>query len=98
MVFVFGVPIYVCFNCAKNSNLVCPDELACVDPFVPVIVGVDSACVLKCNTKARWLVGTGDGGDMITPCGSVDGGRGCLLRKCGGGVCWSLVIGCVCVS
>ena len=67
--FCFRGPVNVGFDCAKNSNFVTIDCLASVNPFAPVVVGVNSACVLKSDVKGGGKVLSGNGGEVIAPGG-----------------------------
>ena len=67
--FCFWGPVNVGFDCAKNSNFVTIYGLTSVNPFAPVVVGVNSACVLKSNAKGGWEVLRGNGGEVIAPGG-----------------------------
>ena len=58
--FVFGCPMEVCFNSAEYSNVVIIDVTACMDPLTPVVVCVNSSCVLECYSEGcgkakRWM-------------------------------------------
>ena len=62
LMFCFRSPVNVSFYSAKNSYFVAIDGLASVDPFAPVVVSVNAACVLKGDSKGGGLVLSGDGG------------------------------------
>ena len=49
--FCFRCPVDVSFYSAKDSYFVAIDCLASVDPFAPVVVSVNAACVLKGDAK-----------------------------------------------
>ena len=43
------------FDGAEDSYLVVIDKTARVNPFAPILVGIDSACILESNTESGWL-------------------------------------------
>ena len=55
LVFGFGSPLSVGFNGTKDSDVVLVYETARVNPFAPILVGLDSACILESNTEGGWL-------------------------------------------
>ena len=58
--FCFWGPVNVGFDGAKNSYFVTIDGLASVNPFAPVVVSVNAACVLKGDAKCGGQVLSGD--------------------------------------
>ena len=58
----FNIPVDVCFNGPKDTNVAAIYGLTGVDPFAPVVVSVNAACVLKGDSKGGGLVLSGDGG------------------------------------
>ena len=66
------------FNSTKDSDVVVVDEAASVNPFAPILVGIDSTGVLEGKTECCWLLGVGDRCQGVAP---GVGGEGCLI-------CW----------
>ena len=64
---MFGCPMDVCLNRAKDANGIVFDELAGVVPGGPVLITIDSACVLECDTKSGRCVGFCKEGHSIAP-------------------------------
>ena len=89
LMFGFSSPLSVGFNGTKDSNVVLVDESASVNPFAPVLVGIDSACILESNTECGWLEGVGNRCHGVAPGLCGEGWCGCC---CGGmGVGWGKV-------
>ena len=65
--FSVGVPVYVCFDCAKDAKIVLFDKLAGVFPFTPVFVGINSSSVLEANAEGGGEIICWDGDKMIIP-------------------------------
>ena len=55
LMFGFSSPLSVGFNSTKDSDVVLVDETARVNPFAPILVGIDSACVLESDAEGGWL-------------------------------------------
>ena len=69
LVFVFGCPMEVCFNSSKYSNVVSIDVSACMNPLTPVVVCVNSSCVLECDSEGCGKVVGEDGREFVAPSG-----------------------------
>ena len=69
--------------------------MAGVGPGRPVLVTIDSACVLECNAKSGRLVGFGKGGMRSPQAGLGIVWDGCVKVGGGVGVCggsWFMMI------
>ena len=55
LVFRFGGPLSVGFDGAEDSDIVVIDKTARMNPFAPILVGIDSACVLESDAEGGWL-------------------------------------------
>ena len=66
-VYTFGCPMDVYLNRAEDTNVIVFDKLAGVVPGGPVLITIDSACVLECDTKSGRCVVFCEEGHSITP-------------------------------
>ena len=55
LVFRFGGPMSVGFDGAEDPDIVVIDKTACMNPFAPILVGIDSACILESDAEVGWL-------------------------------------------
>ena len=55
LVFRFGSPLSVGFDGAEDSYFVVIDKMARMNPFAPILVGINSAGVLESDAEGGWL-------------------------------------------
>ena len=56
-VFSLGCPVEVCFDGAKDADVVGPNQSAGVYPVRPIVIWANSSGILKGNTECGGCVG-----------------------------------------
>ena len=74
------------FNCTENSYVVVVDELTGMDPFAPIVVGVNAAGVLEGDAEGSWKFFGVERGEVIAPGGCGIGYRRLWGSGVSGGV------------